>query len=1180
MFMTYSASILKMRLSKFIVKNSIDEQTLLRVYAYYAASHDEKLHYLLADDFFKIKVNEKETFSCLDLPSALSPYFLRYDINRFITTVVPNIVGDCQKISRLIEEKKFIATTSFRYDQESHVNMSEELTISFAILHIKEKFTDLIASGGGPKDKDKEWLYNSYLTEVRKKRFPYIAEIVYFNLLAENTLLLRQDDYLRFFTLRAYAKPFDAMTSLYNKLGLTKQELFWILAEGHALTKKRVDHSIFSGMEDGPEKDSLKNDAFNIIKELPSPATALAIAENTKKRKTRKSKKEIEELLSDSTNVKAIHSSDTPLELSLVFNTFAAEVASMQSKKDECIIMFPSAMFVMKWIDNRFVSNQKATFVIPSEPVLLLLEASYGHDSVYRDSNEWNIRFVLYEDWKRTISEGDGISASFILIFENHIETLEGVGSVRDVGVFITSNLKEQSHDSTIYCLSPEKYIDEQNSILHQFCIQNAFSSMVIEEAVSAPRKGQKEPMTAFSNPRLAKKLFWKACHIENWDGMTRITFLRNDSSILALFGKLGDLWDGNGRMLTQEGAISLTVNLLDKTNSPKLSLRQFCNNPHKVAKKRVKARNKLSFSKEIDFWYTVSEASVYKKGNLPASKKKIKVDVRHIKRPEAEERRNVRGKGLNNIIEGAHADFYINRTLASNEDYLNQYIFTYYPIKKFYEKNENGELVVKRYPREIISKVYQEELKGQDLTLKTFLFIHEEIDNVKLSSSERKIVCLHDILEPLLDIHCSMLTADDFLDAIEETMPDRSVTTHLDILAAIRKLLVGSGNETEGKTIIDSIIYDENKFTRSMSKLRSALGKKHFSLDEFTKLYEMIVRRLDSNPIYYGILIRLFTGLESNIVSSLCWKDYKHDPDYDFNFFIIYRQIPGNGKNIPLPLMMDSDIRRLPLSKTLASHLDKLKKKRGRQEESILSYDPDKDDEEEDDASENYYHDNDDNETATEVSNGQDKGKSATAQKKEPGYTYIVKDSNDSSGLEPVAPSKLDKAVKKLLEEVFGINEEMSFIIPCEDNDEGLEQNLARYRGGFIFRENLRYWLTRYCAFDVDQVSHYLGNTGATTLGRHYLDSNSIPNQYLVASKIWRLDALLQRRGNKPAHRQIIGPKKNILRIKANETNPIDIELNVIPNEEPDELTVTIRCEHSIATCIEVNAQEDENAR
>ena len=1059
--------------------------------------------------------------------------------------------------------------------------MSEELAISFAILHIKEKFTDLIASGGGPKDKDKEWLYNSYRTEVRNKRFPYIAEIAYFNLLAENTLLLRQDDYLRFFTLRAYAKPFDAMTSLYNKLGLTKQELFWILAEGHALTKKRVDHSIFSGMEDGPEKDSLKNDAFNILKELPSPATALAIAENTKKRKTRKSKKEIEELLSDSTNVKAIHSSDTPLELSLVFNTFAAEIASMQSKKDECIIMFPSAMFVMKWIDNRFVSNQKATFVIPSEPVLLLLKASYGRESVYRDpSEDENIRFVLYEDWKKTVAEGYGISARFILIFENHIETLEGVGSVRDVGAFITSNLKEQSHDSTIYCLSPEKYIDEQNSILHQFCIQNAFSSMVIEEAVSAPRKGQKEPMTAFSNPRLAKKLFWKACHIENWDGMTRITFLRNDSSVLALFGKLGDLWDGNGRMLTQEGAKCLTVNLLDKTNSPKLSLRQFCNNPHKVAKKRVKARNKLSFSKEIDFWYTVSDASAYKAGDKPAEKEKVEVAVRHIKRHEEEERRDVRGRGRNDIIEGSVVDFYIHHAFASHKASLEEFIRTNYPIKKFYGKNENGEVIVKRYPREIISKVYQEELKGQDLTLKTFLFIHEELDNVKLSSSERKFVCLHDILEPLLDIHCSMLTADDFLDAIEETMPDRSVTTHLDILAAIRKLLVGSGNETEGKTIIDSIIYDENKFTRSMSKLRSALGKKHFSLDEFTKLYDVITRRLASNPIYYGILIRLFTGLESNIVSSLCWKDYKHDPDYDFNFFIIYRQIPANGKNISLPLMMDSDIRRLPLSKTLASHLDKLKKKRGRKEESILSYDPDKDDEEEDDASENYYHDNDDNETATEVSNEQNKGKTATAQKKEPGYTYIVKDSNDSSGLDPVAPSKLDQLVKKLLEEVFGKNNEMSFIIPCEDNDEGMEQNLARYRGGLIFRENLRYWLTRYCEFDVDQVSHYLGNTGATTLGRHYLDSNSTPNQYLVASKIWRLDALLQRKDNRTTQKQKIDSKKNKLQIKSSETNPLDIELDIIPDEEADELTVSIRCDHGLATCMVDNVQEDEHVR
>lgn len=1174
MFMTYPASTLKMRLSKFIDKNTIDEQTLLRVYAYYAASHDEKLHYLLADDFFKIMVNEKETFSCFDLPSALSPYFLRYDINRFITTVVPNIVGDCQKISRMIEEKKLIATTNFRYDRETHVNMSEELAISFAILHIKTKFTELISSGAGPENKDKEWLYNSYLIEAKRRKFPYIAEIVYFNLLSENVLLLRQDDYLSFLTLRAYAKPFEAMSSLYNKLGLSKQELLWVLAEGHALTKKRVDHSIFSGMPEGPEKDSLKNDAFNIIRELPSPASTLAIGESTKKRKTRKSEKEIEDLLSDSSNVKAIHSTDAPLELSLVFNTFAAEAASIQSKKEECIIMFPSALFVMKWLDNRFVSNQNVTFVLPSEPMLLLLEASYGKDSVYRDSNGENIRFVLYEDWKRTITEEGGISARFILIFENHIETLEGIGSVQDVGVFITSKLKELSHNSTIYCLSPEKYIDERNSILHQLIIQND-KSIAITEAVAVPRKGQREPMPAFNNSKLAQKLFWKACHIQNWKRMTQVTFLRNDSSILALFGKLGDLWDGNGRMLTQEGANRYTVNLLDKTNSPELSLRQFCKNPHYIEQKpRVSARKQISFSKEIDFWYTVCDASAYKAGDGPPVKKKIQVVVRHTKRPDAEERKNVRGKGQNNIIEGSIAYFYVLTTLASHEKLLEKFILKYYPIKKIYGKNESGEYYVKRYPREIISKVYQEEFKDQDLTLKTVLFIHEELDTFKLSSSKRKYVCLHDILEPILDIHCSMLTSDDIIDAIEKTMPDRSVADHLDILAAIRKLLAESGYETDGKTVIDSVIYDENKLTRSMSKLRSALGKKHLSLDEFIKLYTVVVKRLDSNPIYYGILIRLFTGLESNIVASLCWKDYKHDPDYDFNFFIIYRQASGNGK-IPLPLMMDSNIRRLPLSKILSSHLDMLKKKRGRKEKSTLLYNPDEDDE--DEASENYYHDN---ETDAADTSQQEKNEFVAEPKNEPGYTYIVKDSNSSSGLEPVAPSKLDKAVKKLLEEVFGKNDELSFIIPCEDNDDGLEQNLARYRGGLIFRENLRYWLTRYCAFDVDQVSHYLGNTGATTLGRHYLDSNSIPNQYLVASKIWRLDALLLRKGNMTSQKQIIGPKKNTLRIKANETNPIDIELDVIPTENTDNLTVTIRSDHGLAKCIVDNVQEDEHDR
>ena len=138
-----------------------------------------------------------------------------------------------------------------------------------------------------------------------------------------------------------------------------------------------------------------------------------------------------------------------------------------------------------------------------------------------------------------------------------------------------------------------------------------------------------------FDNTVYAQKLFWKVSHDKDWDEKTAITFLRNDSKALELLGKLEDRWKGNGRMLTQEMAQHVSVSLKEKTdNFPDWTLRQFCYNQKKISYPRKEARERVKFSEEINFWYTITVAHNYRTGKDTGIKMKLEVVARHIPHP------------------------------------------------------------------------------------------------------------------------------------------------------------------------------------------------------------------------------------------------------------------------------------------------------------------------------------------------------------------------------------------------------------------------------------------------------------------------------------------------------------------------------------------------------------------
>lgn len=241
MFMTTNAKVLRTVLGNFINESEIDEEMLLKAYIHYSIRLAPSFSQSLDDSLLSLPAGNA-------LPDNLSTNFLRYTLAQFIVTVVPNLVGDCQKIAHMIEEGKIIPPDFLKYKTAAEREAAMTSCVCFAILFIKHKFTASMSPKQELQNIDKNWLYSTYATEAKRKKIPFIAELLYFDTLTEHVLLLRQDASLNILDLRSYDNAFNAIRALYDTFGFNKTQVLWFLAEGYALSGKTSEGFAVNGI--------------------------------------------------------------------------------------------------------------------------------------------------------------------------------------------------------------------------------------------------------------------------------------------------------------------------------------------------------------------------------------------------------------------------------------------------------------------------------------------------------------------------------------------------------------------------------------------------------------------------------------------------------------------------------------------------------------------------------------------------------------------------------------------------------------------------------------------------------------------------------------------------------------------------------------------------------------------
>lgn len=759
---------------------------------------------------------------------------------------------------------------------------------------------------------------------------------------------------------------------------------------------------------------------------------------------------------------------DLLLENSIVFNLFSSSIFPKLNEDSQYIVFFPSPFFIRKWHEMKRLVGCKVTFVMKEESSVMLLNKHFS------DPNRCVIKRTdvdfFFTDYRSWLNQNDCPHYDKVLIIST--ETPKTWQS--------ESRNKLCSLDG-----KPEFFVLSSDSDLSDTASMPYFFLNNSEYAV--------EDMLLFSKgiegsiPRM--KNFWKA----RFGGDQTKTEYLNTIHIRRNTHK--------SRNMNLEREARCDYLLFDDSDSKhtnlhlfydsKVSLRQFLfkeENPKDKAKQR--SVHHFDFTPEIRFWY--SQSTNKKKPWL------VRL-VTYVCEPVSEEKIQAGGRPRGKrILESAKVNMEVAQD--SVESYLNEQ----YPYQQVFQRQGNGE---KRSIRSVIGEAFQKVLEKQRICLKSLVYIYPELDGKYLQSD---YAILREISYSCLGSQSlESLTEDDFYSFLELNYHDNAIRC-LSILSVA--LDFAKEREHCSENVLEKALSNSSKSDRAFASLRSALTKKTLTEGEMDRFLDLLLKRIQRSPKWLGVLVKLLTGLESNIVCGLRWMDFVKVESYGFYQLHVYSQLSNDGKTAK-GFDSDDDYRCIPCSEILATAI--VDRKIRLEMFGIVAKDE-----------------------------------------------FIVKESDSPRELKrPLAPRELDVLTKDLIS-MLGIPD-VAVSIP--DLDGGFKDtNLSKYQGDLL-RENFRYWaLTKAKLLD-DEIQYLLGNRRSTTFGIFYCDYLCDASQYLLYSKLRRMDAILLY----PSEDLFLKKDYEITDSDSHEYRceskyPIQLDMSVIPADS-EAVKITITATHGL---------------
>lgn len=395
------------------------------------------------------------------------------------------------------------------------------------------------------------------------------------------------------------------------------------------------------------------------------------------------------------------------------------------------------------------------------------------------------------------------------------------------------------------------------------------------------------------------------------------------------------------------------------------------------------------------------------------------------------------------------------------------------YPYAEVKQKNKEI-----RYIRDEITKVYCPALRGKNITLKTVNYLYPEIESTLPKSDLdrfRKLVNseLGDALVDNLTYEYVKSVAGEVYSEEQEFEIYRSM------LALSKVINIAKKYGHTGRNELEKLLEKDRKEKKNLKGIRKNLVKNCLTADEMHIFYRNNVQKiLEGKSEYLGLQIRLLTGLESNVVCALRWKDVIKIPGFTFRDHDVYqlcvrRQVQNDGRKI-LPFEKVQSYRSVPCPMILT---DFLLKERERQlstfgvPEEVLTNMP------------------------------------------------VVRSNSNmvlAESIDVFPPHELNKLGKNAIKDL-GIPEQ---IISIPDSEKGtIESNLADYQSDLL-RSNYGHWARHLGKLDEGEISYLMGRKADITFSVNYCDYENMVSQFQIYIKQNRIASAVFH-PNYAAHRE-----------------------------------------------------------
>lgn len=816
---------------------------------------------------------------------------------------------------------------------------------------------------------------------------------------------------------------FSAIETLSNQLEIPREQRLDIIHRfyvKHAKVQELIDHCDtynFTKNKDISDRKKLLRKALENLALVP-PLDALCSVSIHKKAGAKH--------LSETPHIP----NDITLENGLIYTLFTSYSLYDPLDRKDTTLFFPTPFFVKKWLADPIAKSKKVTFVFDSPQVKDLINYHYS-EGTYNVALGKNITFLSYEQWiERTISFP--ISNTNILLFANRMSLPKQTQwfsflkqhstDLVDISVLLSSHEFEQARSP----FSSE--IDDPN--------------LQLTTIITIP-----QGINNCTSPR--RKIFLRCAYSKNTSSTTtkiHAFTLNTDLKTQAL-------------SLMREPPVEVKqhdlVGLYD-------SIRKLYS--HELLARKAIGRQKVAafsyeFTPDITIWCS--------KTYPPDNKNRPRLEA-YVCTPAEQQRAESgfldRGKVINETKK---------HTTKVHEDNISNWLEHEYPFSIMQARHTSKELkeittsFYKLKPainiREEIINRYGPLLAGENIALKTLWYLFPDLENSYSAKDYR-------VLERLALSEIGHIRIADISPEIcEELFPVYFPEDTKDDLFHKLKILSIALDRAVGfayceKNLLRPFVQDSRKRDKLFNQVRNALTKKHFTEAEFLQAYNIATQKFNDGQIeYIGVIIRLLTGLESNVVCALKWKDIMPIADYSFSKIIVVRQVTNDGKDAK-GFDSPEDYLCFPCTILMQRFLDLLQAKLKLALPDWANF--------------------------AEL----------------PIVTTHEALMSNRSRYSAFPPRDLEQLSRELISCV-GIP---AHIVEIPDNEKGTKETNLNHYGGDFFRENFRYWALNKAKLTIDEVLYLIGNKPETTFGMFYCDYLNDASQLMLYVKLLRIDAFL----------------------------------------------------------------------